>query len=96
MSPLGNGSPAVWTTAAPMLSKSKTSKVFPWLTQPSPLSVAGSEGDIQLQDVFCQEGCSFILLSVGSRVTILVAGPGFLSETLLVVVASFGHSLLME
>lgn len=85
---IGNGSPAVWTAAAPMLSKSKASLVLPWLMQPSPLSVVGSEGDSQLQPLCCQEGCSITLPRVVSRVTTVAAGRGVL--TLAVVLASLG------
>lgn len=71
-----------------MLLKSKASLVLPWLMEPSPLSVVGSEGDSQLRPLCCQEGRSFTLPRVVGGVTTVAAGPGVL--TLGVVLASFG------
>lgn len=56
--------------------------------------MADSEGDSQLQTVYRQEGCSFTLPHGGSRVTTVAAGPGFLSETLAVVLPSLGPGLV--
>lgn len=79
-----------------MLSKSKASLVLLRLTQPSTLSGAGSEGESQLQFVYSHKACSFTLPSVGSRVTTVAAGPGFLSGTLAVVLASLHPGLVVK
>lgn len=46
-SPLGNGFPSVWTTAAPRLTKSKASLLFPGSSSHLLFSMVGSKGDSQ-------------------------------------------------